>query len=92
MTLFGMDWSSSESIVLFAILFISSVFIIDYFWYYRLLVETAKICAEFEIDRGIQCRLSNQIGSRVTVSRSNLVLMAYYAVPVVAGIVLLRVM
>jgi hypothetical protein len=81
-------------VIIFGLMLLASLFVMDYFYFYRMLLAVVRHGEEIEAEsRGpkspivfnLTCCLSNSISRR----RASLVLLAFYGIPFTAGLIFL---
>jgi hypothetical protein len=90
----GVDIHISAVVMFFGLLLLFSIFVLDYFYYYRMLIAVVERTEELEAasrrpDEPIEFFLTGAISGRITRRRAAAVLWVFYGVPFLIGVVFL---
>jgi hypothetical protein len=83
-----LEISPGATIVLFSLLSLLAVFIIDYFYYFKLLIGAVEVCQKYEDENNISSRLANNLSVTIPRKISHLVVFLYYGIPAFTGFIL----
>jgi len=89
---FGIDVHLAGVVMFFGLLLLFSLFVLDYFYYYRMLIAAVERTEELEAESRrpgtpIAFDLTGPISRKVSRTRATLVLWVFYGVPFVCGAV-----
>jgi hypothetical protein len=81
-------------IVLFGLLLLASLFVLDYFYFYRMLIAVVQRAEELEIEsrrpgEPLELNLSSCLSRSISRTRASLVLFFFYFIPLLSGLLFL---
>jgi len=79
----------SVPVIIFALLLLISTFIMDYFYYYQLLLGAVEKGIEIEKSNPSLVNITLTLSERVSISHASLVVFIFYGIPFFTGIVFL---
>jgi hypothetical protein len=91
---FGVRIHISAAVIVFGLSLLATLFVLDYFYFYRMLLAVVQHAEEMEIASqqpgapikfGLTCCISNAISRK----RAAVVLLLFYAIPLVSGLLFL---
>jgi hypothetical protein len=91
---FGVRIQISAAVIVFGLSLLGTLFVLDYFYFYRMLLAVVRHAEEMEIAShqpeapitfGLTCCISNAISQK----RAAVVLLLFYAIPLVSGLLFL---
>ena len=92
--IFGARIHISVAVIVFGLSLLGTLFVLDYFYFYRMLLAVVQYAEEMEIASrrpeapmtfGLTCCISNAISRK----RAAVVLLSFYAIPLVSGLLFL---
>lgn len=79
----------SAGIILFALFLLLSIFLLDFFYYFKLLIGTVEIGERLEKENPSLVKQTTQLSQKVSRGSASLFVIVFYAIPAAIGIALL---
>jgi hypothetical protein len=85
----GFSTHVSAAVLIFALVLLVSVFLLDYFYYYRLLIGAVEIGQQIETANPHIFGITNYLSEKVSRRRAELVIWGFYGIPALTGLIFL---